>query len=183
MPASRTLYSDAVGLSLGGKMLATSNQPIVEKMSYWLNVLVAIDQLGNAIANGNPDNTISGRVGFFASDLHESKLKSYWKTLERIIDFTFEPLQGPGHCYRAWQGELDETDTEVTYITRIILGIFVAVGCFIISLVLWLAITINPAWRYKPGKQCYDEWREARKSAPKTVVSATQSSPARASAP
>ena len=30
-------------------MLATSNQHDVEKMPYWLNVLVAIDQLGNAL--------------------------------------------------------------------------------------------------------------------------------------
>src|SRR5512132_3657047 len=107
-------------------MLATSNQHEVEKMPYWLNVLIAIDQLGNAIAGGNPDNTISGRVGFFASADHASKINSYWKTLERIIDFTFEPLQGPGHCYRAWKGEADEADSDVTYFTRIILGFFVA---------------------------------------------------------
>ena len=148
-------------------MNATSDQPVVEKMPYWLNVLISIDQLGNAIAGGNPDNTISGRVGFFASDLHQSKIKPYWKALERIIDFTFAPLQGPGHCRRAWLGEQDETDNEVTYITRIILGIFVALGCLLIGLVLRLAILIHPAWGYHPGKPCYDEWRQARKSAPK----------------
>jgi hypothetical protein len=146
-------------------MLATTNQAEVEKMPYWLNVLIAIDQLGNAIAGGNPDNTISGRVGFFASDLHISKIKGYWKGLERIIDFTFEPIQGPGHCFRAWQGEPDETDTEVTYSTRIVLGIFVAVGCFFISVVLRFAILIHPAWRYQASAQYYDTWREARQSA------------------
>jgi hypothetical protein len=143
-------------------MLATSGQSDVKKMPYWLNVLIAIDQLGNTIAGGNPDNTISARVGFFASDYHQSKIKAYWRALERIIDFTLEPLQGPGHCFRAWLGEQDETDTEATYLARVILGIFVALGCFVISIVLWLAILIHPAWRYKAEDQSYDFWRQAR---------------------
>ena len=145
-------------------MLATRNQPEIKKMPYWLNILIAIDQLGNTIAGGNPDNTISGRVGFFASDLHKSNIKGYWKALERIIDVTFAPLQGPGHCFDAWQAEKDETDTEATYITRIILGIFVAVGCVVISLILWSAVLIYPPWRYKAGEQGYDSWRQARQS-------------------
>ena len=143
-------------------MLATSNQHDVEKMPYWLNVLVAIDQLGNAIAGGNPDNTISGRVGFFASDDHPSKIKSYWKALERIINFTFEPLQGPNHCYYAWKREPEEADSEVTYTTRIILGIFVAVGCFFISIALGLAILIKPSLRYQAGKLSYEAWQQTR---------------------
>ena len=162
-------------------MLATSGQPDIEKMPYWLNVLIAIDQLGNAIAGGNPDNTISGRVGFFASDLHESKIKKYWKALERIIDFTFEPLQGPGHCFNAWQGEQDEVDTEVTYITRVILGVFVTAGCFVINLVLRLALLIHPAWRYQAGKQDYAAWRQARQSPVKKSRAAVPSPPAAAS--
>lgn len=35
-------------------------------MSYFKNILVSVDQLGNAICGGNPDNTISARVGFFS---------------------------------------------------------------------------------------------------------------------
>jgi hypothetical protein len=66
-------------------MLATIKQAEVKKMPYWLNVFIAIDQLGNAIAGGNPDNTISGRVGFFASDLHISNIKGYWKALDRML--------------------------------------------------------------------------------------------------
>jgi hypothetical protein len=164
-------------------MLATTNQTEVKKMPYWLNVLIAIDQLGNTIAGGNPDNTISGRVGFFASDLHLSKIKSYWKALEQIIDFTFEPIQGPGHCFRAWQGEPDETDSEVTYITRIILGIFVAVGCFFISVGLRLAVLVNPAWRYRAGTQQYETWREARKVSTKEPMPAAPVLPSTAPAP
>jgi len=30
---------------------------------WWLGVLIGIDQLGNAIAGGDPDETISSRIG------------------------------------------------------------------------------------------------------------------------
>ena len=158
-------------------MLATSNEDEVEKLPYWLNVLIAIDQLGNAIAGGNPDNTISGRVGFFASDGHRSKIKTYWKALERVIDFTFEPLQGPRHCYHAWKGEPDEADSEVTYITRMLLGIFVVVGCFFISIALWLAILIKPSWRYQAGETSYEIWRQKRQASKGPDIAAVPAIP------
>jgi len=143
-------------------MFTPGNQTQNYKMPYWFNVLVAIDQLGNAIADGNPDNTISARVGYFASAQHKSKIKPYWKMLERIIDYTFEPVQGPGHCYNAWLAESDETDTQGTYIARIILGIFVAAGCILISLFIRLAVLISPRLRYQYGVLRYDVWRQSR---------------------
>ncbi len=145
-------------------MSVPSNQTDNTKMPYWFNILIAIDQLGNAIADGNPDNTVSARVGFFASEYHKSKLKRYWKALEWTINFTFEPVQGREHCRRAWEAEQDETDTQGTYISRIILGIFVEVGCLFISIILWLAVLIYPPWRYKPGDRRYETWRQARES-------------------
>jgi hypothetical protein len=143
-------------------MITVDNQAGNNKMPYWFSVLVAIDQLGNAIADGNPDNTISARVGYFASNEHKSKIKSYWKALERIIDFTFEPIQGPGHCHNAWLAEADETDTQGSYIARIVLGVFVGVGCIIISLFIRLAVLISPRLRYKYGMLRYDSWRQSR---------------------
>ncbi len=143
-------------------MHTLDHQSGANKMPYWFNILVAIDQLGNAIADGNPDNTISARVGYFASDEHESKIKLYWKAQERIIDFTFEPIQGPHHCHNAWLAEADETDTQGTYIARIILGIFVAAGCIVISLFIRLAVWISPRLRYHYGALRYDSWRQSR---------------------
>jgi len=134
-----------------------------QKMPYWFNLLVAIDQLGNTIADGNPDNTISARVGYFASDEHKSRLKAYWKMLERIIDFTFEPIQGPGHCHNAWLAEADETDTQGTYIARIVLGIFVALGCIVISIFIRLAVLLNPHLRHAEEVVRYDSWRQSRR--------------------
>jgi hypothetical protein len=147
----------------GNEMAARSNLTETKKMPYWFSVLVAIDQLGNTIAYGNPDNTISARVGYFASNEYKSKIKPYWKTLERIIDFTFEPVQGPGHCYNAWLAEADETDTQGSYIARIILSVFVALGCLVISFFVRLAVLINPRLRYHYGALRYDSWRQSRK--------------------
>jgi hypothetical protein len=35
---------------------------------YFFNLLISMDQLETAIAAGNPDNTISVRIGHFAHD-------------------------------------------------------------------------------------------------------------------
>jgi len=90
--------------------------------------------------------------------------RAYWKPLEWVINATFMPIQGPGHCYRAWQIELDEIDTRGSYISRLILGLFALAGCLIIAPILWLTVLIIPAWRYKPGQQQYDAWRQARQA-------------------
>lgn len=63
-------------------------------MSYIKNVLVAIDQLGNAICGGNPDVTISARTGYFAN-ISNTKLKPWWRIMEAIINFAFKPIDGP----------------------------------------------------------------------------------------
>lgn len=42
---------------------------------YLLNVLIGVDQLANAIAGGDPDETISSRVG---KRLRESKAGVLW---------------------------------------------------------------------------------------------------------
>jgi hypothetical protein len=140
-------------------------RPQYTKLPYWLNVLVAIDQLGNAVADGNPDNTISARVGYFASNEHRNSIKGYWKTLEKVIDFAFAPIQGPGHCYNAWRAEADEIDTPGSYIARIILGIFVAAGCLIISVFIRLAVFLNPRLGYPHATVRYAAWRQSRKMA------------------
>lgn len=144
-------------------MVTRNDLSTYRKLPYWFSVLIAIDQLANTIANGNPDNTISARVGYFASNEYESKIKAYWKALARIIDYTFEPIQGPGHCYNAWLGEADETDTQGSYIARIILSVIVAMGCLVISLFVRLAVFLNPRLRYHYGALRYDSWRQSRK--------------------
>jgi hypothetical protein len=60
-------------------------------MYYFRNVLISIYQLGNTICGGDPDNTISARVGYFAL-VNNGPKKYYWRTFEKVINFTFWPI-------------------------------------------------------------------------------------------
>lgn len=75
----------------------------------WLHeVLLAKDRLGNAMAGGWSENTVSGRVGYFAvtTDMHSSQGK-FWRYLAHTVDWAFEPIDGPVHCFQAYRGEQD----------------------------------------------------------------------------
>jgi len=110
-------------------------------------VLVAIDQLGNAIASGNPDATISARVGYFSA--LAKRAKGYWKGLERIIDFSFYPIDGPRHCYQAWQADKDERFLRGSDLARVILSVFIVVACLVIAIVLHVLVLFIRPWKFK----------------------------------
>jgi len=71
------------------------------KKSWIHNVFIAMDQLGNAIAVGNPDATMSARCDYFSRVL-ETRFRRYWRFLQRVIHFTFLPIDGPDHCYQSY---------------------------------------------------------------------------------
>jgi len=54
---------------------------------YIRNILISLDQLANTILGGDPDETISSRVG---KNYHGSKI-------EELINYFF----GPNHCENA----------------------------------------------------------------------------------
>lgn len=86
--------------------------------NYFINLGYYIDLLGNALTGGNPEVTVSARVGYYSKyykiryenytgkdkyQLKRNKLYVlYWKTCESIIDKTFEPVDGKNHCYNAY---------------------------------------------------------------------------------
>ncbi len=103
-------------------------------------VLIAIDQLGNAIGGGNPDSTVSARVGHFSkitTRVMSLPKYAYWKTLERIIDFAFYPIDGKNHCAKAAEADLHGRYERGNDITQILLSMIVAVVCLLIAVVLW----------------------------------------------
>jgi len=108
-------------------------------------VLIAIDQLGNAIAGGHPVTTISARVGYFSVNAKKGIL--YWQWLERLIDFTFYPIDGPRHCYHAWQSDRNKLFRIGSDLARIILSILMIIANPIIAIVLRLAVLIKPSLR------------------------------------
>lgn len=117
-------------------------------MSWILAVLVAIDQLGNAIAGGNPDATISSRVGYWAQFANAAH-KWYWLILQKIIDFTFYPLDGPRHCYQTYLEEKDEKFQHGNDIAIAVLGLITITVCLPLSIILRIAVIFIPAWRFK----------------------------------
>ena len=99
---------------------------IDRKPSWFMNILIAFDQLGNTFAKGNPDNTISARIGYFMHDKNGKPTK-YWKLLENVVNFTFKPLDGIEHCFVAYCYDKDETFEEGDLFAKIVLFIFVVV--------------------------------------------------------
>lgn len=67
---------------------------------YLLNVLVAIDQLFSTLLGGDPDETISSRLGKAARGDY-GVLQSYlWLPVMWAVDLLFWPLDGWNHCRR-----------------------------------------------------------------------------------
>ena len=122
-------------------------------MSWPNNVLVAIDQFFNTIACGNPDATISARVGYFSDKRRKTPFRWYWKSLELVLNFTFYPIEGPDHCKKSYYADKDEKFKKGSDFAKCILGLFVIVGCVAIAIVLRVAIYVIPAWRWEKGKK------------------------------
>jgi len=66
---------------------------------YLHNLIIAIDQLANTILGGDPDMTISGRLG--------RNYKDSW--MRKTVDWMFSWQKRPGgHCSNAEWWEQDE---------------------------------------------------------------------------
>jgi len=95
---------------------------MMAKMNWAVGVLIGVDQLGNAIAAGNPDSTISARVGYFADkdtcSFQERCIKYYWLILEWVINFAFLPIDGPVHCLQAYKDDSEATKRGQIYLTQ-----------------------------------------------------------------
>jgi len=117
--------------------------------SYILRLLIAIDQLGNTIAGGNPDITISARTGYFAN-VKRTRLRVWWLCMESIIDFAFEPVDGPRHCYKAYKADEEEgKHTEGSDIARALLGAFIVLACIPIAIITRLWVLVVPGAKYQ----------------------------------
>lgn len=109
-------------------------------MRYLNNFFVSIDQLGNVLAGGNPDNTISSRVGYYNkhSGLNE-KAPWQWRVFEKIINFTFYPIDGKDHCHEAFHNDAgEEFDNKTKNVVVAILAAFIIIpSCLLISILLY----------------------------------------------
>jgi len=114
-------------------------------MRYLSNFFVAIDQLGNVLAGGNPDNTISSRVGYY-TEFHykEEEVPMKWRVFRDIINSTFYPIDGEDHCKEAYYNDAgedfdnDTSDVAIAFLAVIIIG-----GCAIIAIILYTLFAIG----------------------------------------
>lgn len=104
-------------------LLEKRKRNVRSKMDYIYRILVALDQLANAIIGGNPDVTLSGHVG------HMSQIDEKWITLLKIIDGTFAPIE-KNHCIETWLADEDVDRTD----NYVLSGCVVVLGCTILYL-------------------------------------------------
>lgn len=93
-----------------------------------------IDQTGNFLANGDPDSTISARIGYHNRN-GDAYASSYWLTLKRLVDWVFAPLDGEGHCQQAFMYDQHEHFRGVSLISGILLAMITVVGCLAVMVV------------------------------------------------
>ena len=109
-------------------------------MAYLSNFFVSIDQLGNTIAGGNPDNTISSRVGFYNQhNKSGTKAPWQWRVFEKIINFTFYPIDGEAHCHEAYHNDAGEAFDLHTknIIVALLAAIIIIPSCILIAFLLY----------------------------------------------
>lgn len=94
-------------------------------MSYIKNLLIWGDQGVNTIAGGNPDCTISA-----CSHVNGFKSK-YWRFLENIINTTFEPIDGPEHCYQSFEADKSEEYKDGGILRKGLIGVCVVLFCLV----------------------------------------------------
>ncbi|MCV6629138.1 MAG: hypothetical protein OIF50_04690 [Flavobacteriaceae bacterium] len=108
---------------------------------YFSNIFISIDQLGNVVAGGNPDNTISARVGYYNHHypFEQGKVPWHWRWFEHIIDFTFYPVDGKGHCHEAYHHDAAEVfDNDVTnFLVGMAAAMIIIPSCICIALLLY----------------------------------------------
>ena len=106
---------------------------------YLVEVLEGIDKLLNAVAGGNNEVTVSARCGHF---LHKTGSK-YWKCAAGMIDISFYPYQGWGHCElaRNYEGDRFHREPELFGKVVFITGIFVV--CVFLSIISYTYLLIK----------------------------------------
>lgn len=119
------------------------------KGQYLLNLLIAIDQLGNAIAAGYHDTTVSARVGFFSrvKYLKMPVRNSYWRLLRVVIDWAFYPVDGKDHCWEAYKEDRNELIVHGSDAALAGLGVIVLICAPIIGLLIRLVKL--PKWLFE----------------------------------
>lgn len=114
-----------------------------------LGFLIELDKFGNRISGGKKhpfrwwtsDHTISARVGYYANEKVSGKYRPMWKLWQAIIDLAFYPVDGPYHCYQAYESEYkkdpDHDFCQGNKIAQFFLMLILVISCTPITFSLW----------------------------------------------
>ena len=71
-------------------------------LKYILNILIGLDQFGNTICGGDPDETISSRLGKLK--LRHGGTIPWYRPLSRFVDWGLDKID-PGHSIDAIEAD------------------------------------------------------------------------------
>mgnify|MGYP001359820842 FL=1 len=91
---------------------------------YIKNQLVWFDQGVNSWGGGNPDCTISACAYIYRKG-------KFWGLMEKVIDYTFKPIDGPQHCMQAYHSDSSEDYTNGGYLRKGFIGLCVLIFCVV----------------------------------------------------
>lgn len=111
--------------------------------NYFINLFYYTDILGNAFSAGNALVTVSARLGLIArtySTKVDSWVKSFWLFSEKVVNESFYPIDGEGHCWQAAEWTLKEIKVngkpvnihEGPVVGLIVLTLIVTVSCIVL---------------------------------------------------
>ncbi len=109
-------------------------------MNRFRNVVVSLDQLGNAITRGNPDSTISARTGYNA----HFRASNFWLQFQHMVNWAFFVLDGEGHCWQAYEADSSELFFDAAWYDKVLLVVLSAPVCLAVGV-------ITRVWRYCRG--------------------------------
>lgn len=90
--------------------------------------------LGNTLTNGDKGVSISARIGY---NVRNNKYL-FWKFCRAIVDTTFYPVEGWGHCERAYQNQLCNAYTvHGSVIGLVFMSLLMLVVCILLSVLFW----------------------------------------------
>lgn len=108
-------------------------------MNYFKKQAKSLDQAWGSLANCNVDSTISATIGNY----HKKEGGKYWNSMRWMVDTTFYPIDGEGHCRQAYESDPNE-DFEKGW--EIPLFIMTLIPCIPIAVILWSNYLINKLW-------------------------------------
>jgi len=105
---------------------------------------IYIDKRLNYLSGGSINNTISGRVGYYANKA-DYTVRWFWWSLQFVIDLTFYPLDNHHHCRDSWLRDESKGDYKPTKLVVFffLLSLFAVSACLIMIAPFYLLLLLG----------------------------------------